>query len=64
MKKNSIVSLLRAVEKGQGYIMDVREVIKTKSVVFIKIDDPPREVKMTREAYSKIEPFLNERRHA
>lgn len=61
MKKNTIAALLNACKKDQGYILEVKSVIKTNSLVFIKVNNPNRTVMMTKNTYSKIEPFIMEK---
>ena len=62
--KKSIASLLRAIQKDRGFILEVENVIKTSNsgLVFIKMNCPLRIVKITKETFSKIEPFLLKRR--
>lgn len=62
--KNSIASLLRAIQNDRGFILEVENIIKTSKseVVFIKMNCPLRTVKITKETFSKIEPFLLKRR--
>lgn len=62
--KNSIVSLLKAIERDRGFILEVESIIKAKDsgLVFIKMNTPLRIVKMTEKTFSRIEPFLMQRR--
>lgn len=62
MKHNSITALLKSAEKGNGYILEVKKVVKTKTLAFISVEDPERTVVMTRQAFAKIDPFIIERR--
>lgn len=63
--KKSIESLIEAIQKDQGFILEVENVIKTSKsgLVFIKMNHPLRTVKITKETFSKIEPFLLKRRN-
>lgn len=58
--KNSIASLLKAIERNRGYILEVESIVRTKDsgLVFVRINNPQRTVKMTIDTFSKIEPFL------
>ncbi len=62
--KNLIASPLRAIQKDRGFILEVENVIKTSNsgMVFIKMNCPLRTVKITKETFSKIEPFLLRRK--
>lgn len=60
MKKNTISGLLRAVEQNKGYEITVPLLSKSKTLVFIKLDNPPRTAVMTREAFSKISDYVKE----
>ncbi len=62
MKQNTIVALLKAAEKGNGYDFEVRKVTVSSGIVYIQVDNPLRTVKMTKETYSKIRSHIKERR--
>ena len=60
MKANSIQALLKAEEKGNGFVLQVQEIIECKGIVQVKMDNPKRTVVMSLGTYDKIKHLLKE----